>query len=280
MMILRDVVMPIQSSFFTLWAEGSACNNNITDHLLSVAWSAGGISKPLQYHDMIAVYRHALKRLSVAHGVAGTKSDKRDSDGRMVFLLQMLGKCVDALKREWIDKGGRPPPLPPVLCHMDLQPQNLAFCRNGETQYHDFNVNQVQTRTAMGCHVAAVMDWEEACYADPRFELLLICRKVLANRKQSEKVWQSYSNHVQKLGSLLSARSGNQLQWEVGPLEPWLKLETVHSLCTLMLQAMGLLGGGRSPWETKPDLWEKIDRERQRLLQMGWTFCNFVEDVE
>eukprot|EP00970_Alexandrium_tamarense_P013491 scaffold3435_cov249-Alexandrium_tamarense.AAC.3 len=71
---------------------------------------------------------------------------------------------------------------------------------------------------------------------------------------------------------------------EIGPLEPWLKLETVHSLCTLMLQGTDLLGGGRNPWETKPDLWGKIDRERQRLVNMGWSFCeklhlnNFDED--
>ena len=58
-----------------------------------------------------------------------------------------------------------------------------------------------------------------------------------------------------------------------------LKLETVHSLCTLLLQAMDLLGGGRSPWETKPDLLGKDNRERRRLVQkMGWHFCDY--DVE
>ena len=69
----------------------------------------------------------------------------------------------------------------------------------------------------------------------------------------------------------------SKLNWEVGPIEPWLRLETVHSLCTLLLQAMDFLGGGRSPWETKPDLWGKIDRERQRLVKMGWLFCDYKE---
>ena len=120
------------------------------------------------------------------------------------------------------------------------------------------------------------MDWEEACYADPRFELLLVCRKVLANtnREQSEKLWQSYSRYVQRLGRLISSKTKKGIHWNVGPLEQWLKLETTHSLLVSLLQAMDLLGSGRSPWETKPDLWGKIDRERQRLEQMGWLlFC-------
>jgi hypothetical protein len=42
----------------------------------------------------------------------------------------------------------------------------------------------------------------------------------------------------------------------------------------LLLQSMDLLGGGRSPWETKPDLWGKIQREFCRLASGGWEFCN------
>lgn len=39
---------------------------------------------------------------------------------------------------------------------------------------------------------------------------------------------------------------------------------------------MDLLGGGRSPWETKPDLWGKIEREFSRLVHDGWSFCQDV----
>ena len=138
------------------------------------------------------------------------------------MILRMLDECISALSCEWRETGGRPPPLPPVLCHMDLQPQNLAFKRDC-----DHN-----------CFVASVMDWEEACYADPRFELLLICRRVLANREQAETLWQSYSMFVQQLSSSLSLRSKSRIHWTVGSIEPWLKLESVHSLCTLSLQAM------------------------------------------
>ena len=113
--------------------------------------------------------------------------------------------------------------------------------------------------------------------SDPRFEILLICRKVLANHEQAEKLWQSYSSYVKQLNTLFTSESNNDIkQWEVGPLTPWLKLETVHSICTLLLQSMDLLGGGRSPWETKPDLGGKIDRERQRLVQLGWLFCEGI----
>ena len=136
------------------------------------------------------------------------------------------------------------------------------------------------SHNAKKCSVASVMDWEEACYADPRFELLLVCRKVLASREQADNLWNLYSNHVQQLKNQLLLQGEAQSHWQVGPLEPWLKLETIHSLCTLLLQAMDLLGGGRSPWETKPDLWGKIDRERQRLVAMGWYFCDLEEDKE
>ena len=286
LMVLRDWIMPVQSQFFMLQTEGLALedshqcgsckyNKDMRSNLLSLGWCSGGTVKPFQYHDMIAVYRSALNRASMAYGAPSPKN-KHD---RIKFYLKMLDKCVDALDCEWDENGGRPPTLPPVLCHMDLQPQNLAFCFLHESGESDFNGNDPKTRSSKHCSVAAVMDWEDACYADPRFELLLICRKVLANREQSEKLWLSYSNCVQQLSSLLSSYSSKQCHWDVGPLEPWLKLETVHSICTLLLQAVNLLGGGRNPWESTPELWGKIDRERKRLVQMGWSFCQYVKPV-
>jgi len=258
-MILDDVVMPIQAYFFML--DGN--RENIDDHLTSIVWcnSNQGGTSPFQYHDMITIYRQALHQMSITmhdNHVKGTKIDER-----MNTLLNMVGKCISALECEWEGEyDGKPPPLPPVLCHMDLQPQNLAF---GTTDTDVISKNDEKYNTK-DCFVASVMDWEEACYADPRFEILLICRKVLANLDQAEELWQAYSTRIKQLNS----------SFTVGPLTPWLKLETVHSICTLLLQSMDLLGGGRSPWETKPDLWGKIDRERQRLVKLGWLFCDGI----
>ena len=259
-MILRDVVLPIQFSFFD-WSSSSSSSTQ-PPSLDGVDWKNNlcaltvdsQSSKPFQYHDMIAVYRLALQRLSAAQQTATV------DDERMDALLRMMYECVAALEHEWDDHDGcHPPPSPAVICHMDLQPQNLTF-------WHDRNDSEkddVNGHVAKHCSVASVMDFEEAAYADPRFEVLLICRKVLANLEQAKGLWKSYSSSV-KLHTT----------WDVGPIEPWLRLETVHSLFTLLLQANDLLGGGRNPWETKPDLWGKIDRERMRLVRMGWTFCN------
>ena len=262
-MILRDVVLPIQFSFFE-WSSSSS--SAIQPSLNGVDWkhnlhalaidNSQSSCKPFQYQDMIAVYKLALQRLSVARQTATVVVD----DERMDVLLRMMHECVTALEHEWEDQDDgccHPPPLPAVICHMDLQPQNLTFWHDSE------KVNVVNTiHVAKHCSVASVMDFEEAAYADPRFEILLMCRKVLANLEQAEELWKSYSSSV-KLHTM----------WDVGPIEPWLRLETVHSLFTLLLQANNLLGGGRNPWETKPDLWGKIDRERLRLVKMGWSFC-------
>ena len=86
--------------------------------------------------------------------------------------------------------------------------------------------------------------------------------QVCANQEQAESIWSDYQTHFVDL--------------QLGPLDVWLRLETVHSLCTLLLQSMDLLNGGRSPWETKPDLWGKIEREFSRLVVSGWKFCDPV----
>lgn len=259
-MILRDVVLPVQFSFFE-WSSSScpmqpSINGVEWKHNLCALAVDSQTSKPFQYHDMIAVYSLALQRLSTA------QQNATIDDERMDTLFQMMHECVAALEHEWDGHDDRhPPPLPAVVCHMDLQPQNLTF-------WHDRNNDSekdidVDVHVSEHCSVASVMDYEEAAYADPRFEVLLICRKVLANLEQAEGLWKSYSSSV-KL----------QTTFDVGPIDPWLRLETVHSLFTLLLQANNLLGGGRNPWETKPDLWDKIDRERMRLMRMGWSFCS------
>lgn len=83
-----------------------------------------------------------------------------------------------------------------------------------------------------------------------------------ANRQQADELWGYYQHQFPNLA--------------LGPIEAWLRLETVHSISTLLLQSLDLLGGGRSPWETKPDLLGKIEREFSRLVLSGWKFCAVV----
>jgi hypothetical protein len=142
---------------------------------------------------------------------------------------------------------------------MDCQPQNLLFAQPADTR-PNADSNAVSSLP----EIFTILDWEEAALADPRFELLLLCRKVCANRDQAQQVWKTYERELP--------------QPQLGPLEPWLALETVHSITSLLLQTMDLLGGGRNPWETKPDLCGKIQREVQRLVvEYGWDFCNATE---
>jgi hypothetical protein len=258
LMILRDVVFPLQHYFFTerldIHKEADLVNIACIDREDE---KRGALleAKPFQYLDMVSMYRHVLNRLSTNYC--------NMNDGRTKTMLDTLQKCVTTLQDEW--KSSTNSSLPPVLCHLDLQPQNLAFWHKAkiECTNHD----------ATNCRVAAVMDWEEACYADPRFELILLCRKVLANREQAGVVWQFYSEQVQKWKHDIMSQCNKHEDWEVGPIEPWLKLECVHSLCTLIIQLLDSVGGGRSPWETKCDLIGKMERERRRLVMMGWTFC-------
>ena len=280
MMILNDVVVPIQSYFFMM--ETSNKDSFDSQWLFENLRSIGFVDckqpiqtvKPFQYHDMIEVYRDALNRLV---NVNALRKEDGGNDEKMDFMIRLLDKCVEALGYTWT--AGTPPPLPPVLCHMDLQPQNLFFRHSSKKSdavinEHGGQHKNKQYHSAEDCSVASIMDWEEACYADPRFELLLICRKVLASREQAEQLWQSYSNRIRHMSQCIFSKRMKNAHWDVGSLEPWLKLETVHSLCTLLLQAMDLLGGGRNPWESTSDLWGKIDRERRRLVQMGWSFCD------
>lgn len=212
LVILAQVVLPLHA----YCREKRHCANHraMISHLSGFKReSQGGITFKDQIHTCL-----------IAHGNMMVQDDKSSPElTKSIYLLegviQKLDQCnVDA--------------LPPVLCHMDYQPQNVQFASDST--------------------VAAVFDWEEAAYADPRFDVLLVCRKVCAKREQAQIVWEKYRETA---------------QLPLGPLDPWLRLETTHSLTTLLLQAMDLQGGGRSPWESKPDLWGKIEREIARLSQ-------------
>jgi hypothetical protein len=215
---------------------------------------------------MLGLYERAHKLISDR---LHSSRDDRDSFGesKLRSAAEILARAVQRLTKEAEDIPQSLRSLPPVLCHMDYQPQNLLFARRSDPANSH--------RSGGGSHremtIASVLDWEEAAYADPRFDLLLLCRKVCANRQQAEIVWGAYGRELQ----LLRQRSPTSTKLELGPIEPWLKLETVHSLTTLLMQSMDLLGGGRSPWERKPDLWGKIEREFGRLKAMpGWEFCD------
>jgi serine/threonine protein kinase len=199
-----------------------------------------------RYRDMVELYRKTHATILVPAAAASSERAPRAA-------VKLLERAIHRLEQEAVECGLMEKEttssdnallLPCVLCHMDLQPQNILFDENDA--------------------ILSVLDWEDAATADPRFELLLLCRKVLANRQQADHLWQLYSD--------LTCT-------KLGPLDPWLRLETVHSLTTLCLQACA--GGGRSPWEDQKDLWGKVDREFQRLVLAGWTFCKtFKEDYE
>ena len=224
-------------------------------------WKKDGINhlSYWKYQDMVCLYRDCISRL-----LDGQKTLAKDDfcGKRMDMLIQLLIESVNRLESEsneiphlQLDHN-----IPPVLCHMDLQPQNMILCRRPTPMDSDDGIPLIMS----------VLDWEEACYSDPRFELLLLCRKVVANRSQADTLWSYYSNSMQE-----RYRLGIDY---FGPIEPWLKLETVHSVITLSMQGMDLQEGGRNPWERKPDLWDKISRELSRLVELGWDFCRRSND--
>ena len=202
-----------------------------------------------------------------------------------------LKEAIDALIYE-AETNQPIPSLPPVLCHMDLQPQNLFFASSKPPTASSFSaahVDHEKVSVVIGSgvercppeanrhllHLVTVLDWEEAAYADPRFEILMLCRKVCANREQADVLWRVYSQRME----LCSKDDRNHLPIELGRIEPWLKLEAVHSLTTLVLECVA--GGGRGKRtvnDVRPvpflEVLGKMQREFQRLFKMGWSFCD------
>jgi serine/threonine protein kinase len=152
--------------------------------------------------------------------------------------IKRLQQIHESLECRWI-AGTVPRPMGLVLVHMDLQPQNILFRKTQQNSEHRSTV-------------VSVLDWEETAWADPRFELVLLCRKVCADREQANHIWNMYQKSM-----------GDSVG--IGNIQPWLELETVHSLTALLLQATA--NGGRSPWEAQKDLFGKIEREFQRFKQ-------------
>jgi Phosphotransferase enzyme family len=198
---------------------------------------------------------------------------------------QILNAAIDAICQDEIIQN-----LPPVLCHMDLQPQNLIIGTSlcAETSNKSCNeVNipdpQLPSHHPKNYQFLSVLDWEEATYADPRFELLMLCRKVCANREQADYIWQCYNDIM---NDRLARYDGN-LKIQLGSIAPWLKLESIHNITTMILECVA--GGGRGDERIRllhsngiissnntgcsNSILSKIQREFRRLHSLGFTFC-------
>mmetsp|Transcript_15105 Transcript_15105/g.17592 ORF Transcript_15105/g.17592 Transcript_15105/m.17592 type:complete len:574 (-) Transcript_15105:986-2707(-) len=314
--VLYDIIVPIHTSFFSVHynlyhqqshGNGYDCDisdankkepttNNLWIHPLlkqdglnlscHINKTKNGLDselsdhcRPYKYDDMIDVLRKALSRLKnesvLTPNVYNVSQDQEGHHGanqsnitRMSLLFDILMECVDALVSESKQMNDECA-LPAVLCHIDLQPQNMILCRQKPKQNDLLSSTSCHSNNDEMSHIFSVLDWEESCYADPRFEILLLCRKVVANRSQADFLWREYTKIMQE-------RFGTNHRVIVGSIEPWLKLENVHSLITLYMQCMDL--GGRNPWERKPQVWDKIIRELRRLVDLGWEFCNRAVD--
>lgn len=204
------------------------------------------------YGVMVTKYRDAFQLMvkSMAIQQTSVHPEMMNVVSCLSGALQVLeGYCDKFEGKDSTHPSGMVTDMAPVLVHMDLQPQNLIFGKSDANPI----IGSHQ------CKVHSVLDWEDAAWGDPRFDVLLLCRKVCANAEQAEKIWAEYEIAMSKAEKNLA--NGKNESSKLGPILPWLQLETVHSLTTLLLQSMDLLNGGRNPWETKKDLWGKLERE-------------------
>ena len=239
--VLRQVILPLHRHIRD--NQNSMVLASERKSLRAPVWPPGS---GFSYRTMVDIYDHEQKKMKQAFVMSGS------DDQKIVATLDLLQLSIEELSKQ--EPYWQQPIQPLVLCHMDCQPQNLIFA-----QHAGGNGGSGSSKSLP--KIASVLDWEEAALADPRFELLLLCRKVCANRDQAEEIWVTYEHEFP--------------QTALGPLKPWLALETVHSITSLLLQSMNLLGGGRSPWESKPDLLGKIHREIRRLVvEQRWGFCD------
>ena len=228
------------------------------------------------FSSMVELYRKAWEETTTAIRNLQTPNQIKGRDDRIEECLHHLDRGILCLSRT--ANSSRIPHMDPVLLHLDLQPQNLIF-------FHDVTTIQKPRMP----RVFSVLDWEDAAWGDPRFDLVLVCRKVCANRDQADALWSEYANASTMAGGgggsggrfgesgndevsqPQKERTPNNMQtiprqgFFLGPIEPWLRLETVHSITTMLLQSIDLVNGGRNPWETKKDLWGKLEREFTRL---------------
>lgn len=226
-LILHQIVLPLHSGSKQVGMGDTTSDDENDDYVY------------VSYEKIVDVCQQAHKEL-MAHLVAKAYHQPHDYDSQTVKRWNETMELVQVGVEDVLPACAKTIPTSPywVLVHMDLQPQNILFSRRPST-----GLSQV----------VSVLDWEDAAMADPRFELLLLGRKVCANRPQAEIIWDEYSQ---------------QTKVSLGPLLPWLQLESMHSLLTMLLQSMDKLNGGRNPWESSDDLWGKIEREMKRWKSM------------
>ncbi len=296
--VLDSVIIPIHFAFFDEFYSKNDRKKEQNDHFKSdllqsdgrgLTWdgyldsirSIEGIpsdkeeTRSCSYDDIVELHRKIIANLKSQvycargdgnHDKDDTKeSDNHDIDSKYDILIDVISECIDTLQDESNNFSGIKE-MPSVLCHIDLQPQNMILCKNNFQNDSDDD-DSIPT-------IFSVLDWEESCYADPRLELLLLCRKVVANRYQADALWERYELIMREYfgEKIWQYRDCQRNESIIGSIEPWLKLETVHSVITMTIQGMNL--GGRNPWEEKPDLFDKISRELERLRSFGWKFCN------
>lgn len=229
-MVLKEVVLPLQRN-----------TKLVNDHDTN---EDNGNTKPKNFGTMLHYYQKAFEEILASNANHGAGIIMQ-TDKRMEIALETVKEAVSKILPMQMSHI---PPMSPVLVHLDLQPQNLLFYR--------LPSQSSSSREDDSIHVSSVLDWEDASVADPRFEVLLICRKVCAKRSQADALWSLYQESVEE---------------NSGPIGPWLQLECIHSILTLLLQSMDLLNGGRNPWETKKDLWGKLQREFHRWDDLNRT---------
>jgi thiamine kinase-like enzyme len=257
-------------------------------------WGRVTVDKSLQYAQMILhqvliplhqrtklqkqpggtarnTFRSMVNKYRISHQ-ALIESTKQQQDHEMQQMKQALNRLNVALEvLEGIcglvepsvslsHSASNVPDMASVLVHMDLQPQNLIFRRSAAMS--EKIITPTDDKKQYFCTVFSVLDWEDAAWADPRFDLLMLCRKVCANVGQAEAIWSEYDSFLSN--DCCPTMKDDSNQSLLGSIWPWLQLENVHSITTLLLQSMDLLNGGRNPWETKTDVWEKLQREFAR----------------
>ena len=286
LMILRDVMIPLHCQTSILLLDQQHLGGKGYDR-----WDHKPDQKAPKFQDMVKLYKYSLQRRIRPVWISkyqhqGKQGRDEERNEKMESIINHLEQALNDMEtytsnthrvcgissngtsntRLSHNKNPIPwtiPPLDPVLVHMDLQPQNILLARR--RKHNDNICCNMQSESVLSTGdmvVQSVLDWEDSATADPRFDLLMVCRKVCANREQADILWKEY----QKM-RMASVDTSDSQVLELGPIEPWLQLETAHSLITLLLQSMDLLGGGRNPWETKKDLWGKLEREFNRLKQ-------------
>lgn len=285
--VLTNVILPIHKYFLNHYDQLDSTQFTVLDQKLLCP-------KVTNYMDMVRCYREKYERY-ICQSAASTipknlslqSHNEIKNQDRMGFnitinstsnevqlslcsTIRKLGMAISRLEEETHRHGRMLLCTTPVLCHMDLQPQNLLFGKqNINNNTSDASASQLEQLHGLpgtgtlssSATIVSVLDWEEAALADPRFEILLLCRKVCANRQQADYIWNKYHEAI--------AAEGMQ-QEEDDLIDPWLKLETVHNITSLVLQIVA--AGGRNSWETNKDILAKIERDFQRLVWMGWTF--------